>query len=115
MTTATASFSSIQRPLLLAAFVVAAGLFIHLAGSGFKLPALFSIGIGMGVALYHAAFGFTGAYRRVFTEKDISGVTAQLVMLAAAMLLFAPVLAQGQVFGYGPWREGREPVRLPYD
>ncbi len=101
MTTATASFSSIQRPLLLAALAVAAGLFIHLAGSGFKLPALFAIGIGMGVALYHAAFGFTGAYRRVFTEKDISGVTAQLVMLAAAMLLFAPVLAQGRMFGQG--------------
>jgi len=101
MSTATASFPSIQRPLLFAAITVAAGLFIHLAGIGFKLPALFAVGLGMGVALYHAAFGFTGAYRRLFTEKDISGVTAQLIMLAAAMLLFAPVLAQGQVFGQG--------------
>ena len=101
MTTATASFPSIQRPLLFAAIAVATGLFIHLAGIGFKLPALFAVGLGMGVALYHAAFGFTGAYRRLFTEKDISGVTAQLIMLAAAMLLFAPILAQGQVFGQG--------------
>ncbi len=101
MTTATASFPPIQRPLLFAAIAVAAGLFIHLAGIGFKLPALFAVGLGMGVALYHAAFGFTGAYRRLFTEKDISGVTAQLIMLAAAMLLFAPVLAQGQAFGHG--------------
>ena len=101
MSTATASFPSIQRPLLFAAITVAAGLFIHLAGLGFKLPALFAVGLGMGVALYHAAFSFTGAYRRLFTGKDISGVTAQLIMLAAAMLLFAPVLVQGQVFGHG--------------
>ena len=101
MSTATASFPSIQRPLLFAAITVAAGLFIHLAGIGFKLPALFAVGRGMGVALYHAAFGFTGAYRRLFTEKAISGVPAQLIMLAAAMLLFAPILAQGQVFGQG--------------
>lgn len=55
----------------------------------------------MGASLYHAAFGFTGTYRRAFQEKDITGITAQLVMLAAAMLLFAPVLAEGQIFGHG--------------
>ena len=75
------------------------GLFVYLLslGAGQALP--FLIGIGLGIALYHAAFGFTGAYRRALLEKDISGVSAQMVMLAAAMLLFAPVLAQGSVFG----------------
>ncbi|TFH50630.1 MAG: YeeE/YedE family protein, partial [Lysobacterales bacterium] len=56
---------------------------------------------GLGVSLYHAAFGFTDAYRRAILQRDISGITAQMVMLAAAMLLFAPVLAAGQVFGHG--------------
>ncbi len=101
MTTATAAFPPIQRPFLFVALALAAGLFVQLSASGAKLPALFAVGIGMGVSLYHAAFGFTGAYRRLFTEKDISGVTAQLVMLAAAMLLFAPILAEGRVFGQG--------------
>jgi uncharacterized membrane protein YedE/YeeE len=75
------------------------GLFVYLFTFGTRTPWLFVIGIGLGIALYHAAFGFTGACRRAILQRDISGVTAQLVMLAAAMLLFAPVLAAGQVFG----------------
>ena len=90
-----------QLPFLVAASMTAAGLFAHLlAGSG-KTAALFVVGLGLGTALYHAAFGFTGAYRRAITEGDISGVTAQLVMLAAAVLLFAPILAEGSAFGHG--------------
>ncbi|MDA1090252.1 MAG: YeeE/YedE family protein [Proteobacteria bacterium] len=101
MTTETAAFPPIQRPFLFVALALAAGLFVQLSTSGAELPALFAVGIAMGISLYHAAFGFTGAYRRLFTEKDISGITAQLVMLATAMLLFAPVLAEGRVFGHG--------------
>ncbi|NQU59850.1 MAG: YeeE/YedE family protein [Rhodospirillales bacterium] len=101
MTTAAIPLPPVQRPYLFVALALAAGLFIHLSASGAKLPALFAVGLGMGVALYHAAFGFTAAYRRAFLEGDISGITAQLVMLAAAMLLFAPVLAEGKIFGHG--------------
>lgn len=101
MTTATATLRPIQRPFLFAALALAAGLFVQLSAGGPKLPMLFAVAIGMGVSLYHAAFGFTSSYRRAFQEKDISGITAQLLMLAAAMLLFAPVLAEGQVFGRG--------------
>ncbi|MFQ5764087.1 MAG: YeeE/YedE family protein [Rhodospirillales bacterium] len=91
----------VQRPYLILALALATWLFVHLLESGFQIAALFAVGIGLGVALYHASFGFTGAYRRAVLEKDISGVSAQLVMLAAAMLLFAPVLAGGQAFGQG--------------
>ncbi len=90
-----------QRSALTVVAVLAAGLFVHLFTFGTRTPWLFVIGIGLGIALYHAAFGFTGAYRRAILQRDISGVTAQMVMLAAAMLLFAPVLAAGQVFGHG--------------
>ncbi len=62
---------------------------------------LFIIGIAMGVALYHASFGFTGAYRKLLTQRDMTGVAAQIVMLMAAILLFAPILAQGSAFGHG--------------
>jgi uncharacterized protein len=62
---------------------------------------LFAIGLAMGVALYHGAFGFSAAYRKLLSERDMTGVAAQMVMLIAAMLLFAPVLAQDSVFGHG--------------
>ncbi len=88
-----------QRPALAVVGLLTTGLFVYLFTFGTRTPWLFVIGIGLGIALYHAAFGFTGAYRRAILQRDISGVTAQLVMLAAAMLLFAPVLAAGQVFG----------------
>jgi uncharacterized membrane protein YedE/YeeE len=95
----------ISAPIQLAALLPAVGvalvLFAILHGYGERTPWLFLIGIGLGFSLYHAAFGFTGAYRRAIVSGDISGVTAQLVMLALAMVLFAPVLAAGQVFGHG--------------
>lgn len=62
---------------------------------------LFLIGLALGISLLHATFGFTGAYRRALVDKDMSGITAQLVMIAVAMLLFAPVFSAGQVFGHG--------------
>ena len=99
MTGAVLTHSPVQRPFLFVALALIAGLIFHLTSSGLKLPALFAVGLGLGVALYHAAFSFTGAYRRAFQEGDISGISAQLVMLAAAMLLFAPVLAEGRAFG----------------
>jgi len=66
---------------------------------GWRLGALVAIGGLLGMSLYHAAFGFSSAYRRAFFDRDFSGVTAQLVMLAAAMVLFAPLLAEGEVLG----------------
>ncbi len=53
----------------------------------------------MGLVLYHAAFGFTSAYRRMIVARDVSGVRAQLIMLAIATILFAPALAEGAIFG----------------
>ncbi len=74
---------------------------LYLESESWKLATLFVVGALLGITLYHAAFGFTAAYRNALVRRDVSGVTAQLVMLAAATLLFAPVLAQGQAFGHG--------------
>lgn len=101
VTDANQTLTPVQRPALAAAGAVAAGLFIYLFNFDTSKPWLFLIGIALGMALYHAAFGFTSAYRRAILQRDISGVTAQMVMLTAAMLLFAPVLAAGQIFGHG--------------
>ncbi len=98
--TATA-LSPIQRPVLAPAVVMTMGVLGYAFGLSVRQAGLLLIGIALGVSLYHAAFGFTGAYRRAIVHGDMSGITAQLVMLAAAILLFAPVLAQGNAFGHG--------------
>lgn len=92
---------SVQWTYLFATVIAAAALFMAIRGFGTNKAALFVIGLFMGVALYHAAFGFTAAYRRAIVEKDISGVAAQGIMLSLAMVLFAPALANGELFGSG--------------
>ncbi len=69
------------------------------AAYGPRQGALFLLGAGCGVALHHAAFGFTAAYRALMTTGDGRGLRAQLLMLAVATVLFAPVLAGGRGLG----------------
>ncbi len=66
---------------------------------GLRQSALFLVGAGCGLVLYHAAFGFTAAWRAFVTLGDGRGLRAQLLMLAVATLLFAPMLAHGQALG----------------
>lgn len=87
-----------HRPLALA-LILLAGLAALLARDDLRMAGLLLLGAALGITLYHASFGFTGAYRTLFTDRDTHGVRAQLVMLAAATVLFAPVLAAGSAFG----------------
>ncbi len=89
----------VQVTVLAIALIVVIALGMQIIDIGTRKVLLFGVGLFMGVALYHASFGFTGAYRRAIRDGDITGVSAQLVMLAVAMVLFAPVLAKGNVFG----------------
>ncbi|MGH8630961.1 MAG: YeeE/YedE family protein [Burkholderiales bacterium] len=75
-----------------------AGVFV-LGLHNWRLGALFLIGGLLGITLYHGAFGFTAAYRRAIVRRDVSGVTAQLIMIGLASALFAPALAAGAAFG----------------
>ena len=59
----------VQRPILIAALLVAGGLFMYLLGTSGKHASLFVVGLAMGVSLYHASFGFTSAYRRAFVDR----------------------------------------------
>lgn len=61
-------------------------------GFGPRHAGLLVIGLLLGLVLYHAAFGFTGAWRRLINEHRGRGVRAQLVMLALAIVLFFPAL-----------------------
>jgi len=96
----TVSLRTIQKPHLAIAVAMSAGGLVYLHGAGTEKAVLFGIGLAMGLALYHATFGFTGAYRRALINKDMAGIAAQAIMLGLAMFLFAPVLSAGEVFGH---------------
>jgi hypothetical protein len=66
---------------------------------GLRQAALFLVGAGCGLVLYHSFFGFTTAFRVFVTSGDGRGLRAQMLMLAVATLLFAPMLASGEVLG----------------
>ncbi len=88
------------QPLALAG-ALAAGIALAAAVSqyGARMPVLLALGALLGATLYLSSFGFASAYRRLIESYDVSGVRAQLFMLAVATLLFAPVLARGHWFG----------------
>ena len=64
-----------------------------------RQAALFLVGGVAGVALYHAAFGFTSAWRVLIADGRGAGLRAQMLMLAVTCLVFFPVLATGHFFG----------------
>lgn len=73
-----------------------------------KQAVLFLVGIGLGMSLMHALFGFTGGWRSMIAKRNSLGVRAQILLLALSSILFFPVL--GQVFpdiqasgAYGPF------------
>lgn len=91
----------VQWPVLLGAGVTAGAIGLVLWRDGPVMAGVLATGLGLGVTLYHAGFGFTAAYRRAVLDRELSGIVAQAVMLVVASLLFAPLLAAGAVFGRG--------------
>lgn len=88
-----------RRIVLLAALLTIAGAMSCAQASGWRLAALFVVGALLGLSLYHAAFGFTYGFRIFLRERRSAHVRAQLLMLAAAVLLFFPALAAGSILG----------------
>ena len=60
---------------------------------------LFLIGGLLGLTLYHASFGFTGGWRRFVVEKRGNAIRAQMLMIAAAAVVFMPLLSLGSFNG----------------
>lgn len=61
---------------------------------------LYLLGGFLGITLYHALFGFTSAWRVFISDRRGTGLRAQMIMLAIAVVLFFPALAQGTLFGH---------------
>lgn len=66
---------------------------------GWRAAALWGLGAALGLTLFHAAFGFAGAFRRLLGQGRGAGLRAQMIMLGLAVVLFLPALAAGSVFG----------------
>ncbi|MCE8003825.1 YeeE/YedE family protein [Billgrantia ethanolica] len=87
-----------QISLTLGALLLAGAVLIGLA-YGTRLGLLLIVGALLGVSLYHAAFGFTAAWRVFISERRGRGLRAQMVMLAIAVLLFFPALGADTLWG----------------
>jgi uncharacterized membrane protein YedE/YeeE len=72
---------------------------------------LFLIGTGAGVVLYHAAFGFTSAWRVFISDAKGAGLRAQMLMLAVTCAVFFPLLSAGSLFGQ-PMRGSISPAGI---
>lgn len=90
-----------RQPIALALSVlltaVLAGYLFNTQDSHASLVML--LGAALGIALYHAAFGFTTAWRTFVITGRGRAVRAQMLMLAVAVCLFFPTLAGGELFG----------------
>lgn len=54
---------------------------------------LFLTGVGFGIALLHAAFGFTGGWRDFIRSRKSLGIRAQIFLVAISSILFFPLIA----------------------
>lgn len=84
---------------MLLTLAIAVGLTGYLALASGRMAALFVVGLLLGLTLYHSSVGFSAAYRRLILHGDRRAIPAQLLMVALATLLFAPLLAAGEFAG----------------
>jgi uncharacterized membrane protein YedE/YeeE len=88
----------VGAPLLALALLLVGAVFLN-ASVGSKQVLLLIVGAALGLTLYHAAFGFTSAWRVFINDRRGAGLRAQMVMLAIAVVLFFPALGAGTLFG----------------
>ena len=79
-----------QRALLMGAAFAGFGITTWLVG--WRQGLLWCIGVGYGLALSAAAFGFTTGWRVWISDRDPKGLWAQFVGIAVAMILSVPLL-----------------------
>ena len=91
-----------------AALIVLAAWYLNMAIS-WRQAVLFIVGAGAGVVLYHAAFGFTSAWRVFIADRRGAGLRAQMLMLAVTCAVFFPLLASGTFMGQ-PLRGSISPI-----
>ncbi|MDB5951059.1 MAG: rane protein, partial [Massilia sp.] len=86
-------------PLGVSLLLIVLGAWYLAQNVGARLSALFVVGALLGLTLYHAAFGFTSAWRVFIADGRGAGLRAQMLMLAVGIALFFPALSHGTLFG----------------
>jgi uncharacterized membrane protein YedE/YeeE len=93
------SSSASPKALVVSLFLIALGAWYLAQAVSPRQSALYVVGALLGVALYHAAFGFTSAWRVFIADGRGAGLRAQMIMLAVGVALFFPALDAGTLFG----------------
>ena len=89
-----------NRGSIIASALMALVIYFYLSSNyGWRQGALFIVGLAAGIILYHAAFGFTAAWREVVKSGRGAGLRAQIIMLGITVLVFTPLIAQGEIWG----------------
>jgi uncharacterized membrane protein YedE/YeeE len=86
-------------PLITAAAVLVVGFLLITNLVDLRQGALFLIGGGLGVALFHGSFGFTAGWRRMVVEGRGRGMRAQMLMVGVAAVAMIPLVAAGNIGG----------------
>jgi uncharacterized membrane protein YedE/YeeE len=100
-----------RNTIAAACALIATGAIFLDATYGWRQSALLLVGTTAGIALYHAAFGFTSSWREFISGGNGSALRAQMLMLAATTIVFLPLIAQGEAFGT-PVRGSVAPLAL---
>ena len=98
-TVAIESRALVPGPAAITAILIALAAWYLDAVISWRQAALFLVGAGAGIVLYHAAFGFTSSWRVFIADRRGAGLRAQMLMLAITCAVFFPLLASGSVFG----------------
>lgn len=69
---------------------------------------LFLCGLGLGISLMHAAYGFSGSWKQFILKKRSAGIRSNLLLLIVLTVLFFPLL--GGVLGEMPLSAALGPV-----
>lgn len=86
---------------VISAVAIAAIAIFLLEAFGLRQSLLFLLGAGLGIALFHAAFGFTGGWRVFIRERNSEAVRAHILLLLFCTFLFFPLLG-GVIPGLHP-------------
>jgi uncharacterized membrane protein YedE/YeeE len=99
----------VPGPAAITAILIALAAWYLNVAISWRQAALFIVGAVAGVVLYHAAFGFTSAWRVFIADRRGAGLRAQMLMLALTCAVFFPLLASGTFMGQ-PLRGSVSPV-----
>ncbi|KAA0969632.1 YeeE/YedE family protein [Aureimonas fodinaquatilis] len=80
-------------PLMIITTVIIASVAVLTGVVSFTQSLLFLTGGMLGVALYHASFGFTGGWKRFATQGRSRSMRAQFAMIGLTALVFIPLMS----------------------